>query len=82
MSEDPLAPASHRFPRDAWPPGGSDEAPSPVRPFALRGARVGEEVVTAKHRTPATQKPQTITTTRDGKDGSKTVPDTHYVPDD
>jgi hypothetical protein len=39
MSDDPFMPAARRFPHDAWPPVGSDELPSGIRPFVLRDAR-------------------------------------------
>ena len=82
MSEDPLMPAARRFPRDAWPPVGSDELPSGVRPFVLRGARPVPPVVTAKHRTAPYQTPHTEPTTSDGSGEENTAPDTWYEQDD
>jgi hypothetical protein len=86
MVDDPLMPAFRRFPRDQWPAPGSDEPPSSVRPFVLRGAKVGGAYEPgareAKHRTPKSQTPHETPTTSDGKDGPKTVPDVHYTPDD
>ena len=82
MSEDPLMPAARRFPRDAWPPVGSDELPSGVRPFVLRGARPVPPVVTAKHRTAPYQTPHTDPTTSDGSGEENTAPDTWYEQDD
>lgn len=80
MQDDPLVPASTRFPRDAWPPAHSEEAPTQMRPFVLRGAP-RETIPMAKHRTPATRVPHTQPTTSDGKNPT-TVPDTYYTPDD
>jgi hypothetical protein len=84
---DPFMPSFRRFPRDLWPAPGSDEPPSEMRPFILRGARLGgvqagHGVPEAKHRTPKTQTPHRSQTTSDGKDGPRTVPDVHYTPDD
>jgi hypothetical protein len=78
MSDDPFMPAARRFPRDAWPPVGSDELPSGMRPFVLRGAQQVPSAVTAKHRTAPHQTPQTNETNRDGT----SVQDTWYTPDD
>ena len=80
---DPLMPAEHRFPRDQWPMPGSDEPPSAVRPFVLRGAKVGGRVPVSKHRTSATQVPvePVPMTTVDGKNSGQT-PDPAYTPDD
>lgn len=78
MSEDPFMSAARRFPRDVWPPVGSDELPSGVRPFGLRGARQVPSVPSAKHRTGSHQTPHTNPTTRDGT----TEPDTWYEQDD
>lgn len=78
MSEDPFMPAARRFPRDAWPPTGSDELPSGVRPYILRGAAQLPATPAAKHRTAPHRTPQTDTTTDDGRQ----VPDTWYAPDD
>lgn len=78
MSDDPFMPAARRFPRDAWPPTGSDEPTSGLRPFVLRAARQVPSVITAKHRTAPHQTPQTDTTTDDGRQ----APDTWYTPDD
>jgi len=75
--DDPFMPASRRFPRDVWPPIGSIEQASPLRPFVLRGTVPGG-VPSAKHRTPKTREPHTDPTTNDGT----TVPDTWYSPDD
>lgn len=77
MADDPFMPAARRFPRDAWPPTGSDEPPTGVRPFVLRGAQPVPSI-TGKHRTGSHQTPHTNTTTHDGT----TVPDTWYEPDD
>jgi hypothetical protein len=85
MSDDPFMPSARRFPRDAWPPAGSDESPSGMRPFVLRGAQQVDSVVTAKHRTAPHQTPHTDPTTSDGSGGEEeqnTVPDTWYEPDD
>lgn len=78
MSEDPFMPAARRFPRDAWPPMGSGEAPSGMRPFLLQGAQQVPPVVTGKHRTASHQTPHTDETTSDGTK----VPDTWYEQDD
>jgi hypothetical protein len=78
MSDDPFMPAARRFPRDAWPPVGSDELPSVTRPFVLRGARQVSSAVTARHRTAPHQTPRTEPTNSDGT----SVPDTWYEPDD
>jgi hypothetical protein len=74
MFDDPLMPAARRFPRHAWPPAGSDELPSGMRPFVLRGAQQVPSVITARHRTA----PHTSETTRDGTSEQ----DTWYEPDD
>ncbi|MGH3823679.1 MAG: hypothetical protein ACRDRA_12760 [Pseudonocardiaceae bacterium] len=86
---DPFMPAARRFPRDAWPPAGSEELPSSARPFVLRGARQVPSMVTVKHRTAPHQTPHTDPTTSDGSGGqqeedslSATVPDTWYEQDD
>lgn len=78
MTDDPFMPVARRFPRDAWPPAGSDEPPSGVRPFILQGAQQVPSLVTGKHRTAPHQTPHTNPTTQDGT----TVPDTWYEPDD
>lgn len=78
MNEDPLMPAASRFPRDAWPPSGSEEQPSAVRPYILRGAQHFPAFTSAKHRTAPHQTPHTNTTTNDGEQ----LPDTWYEPDD
>lgn len=78
MADDPFMPATRRFPRDAWPPTGSDEWPSGMRPFVLRGAQPVPSVVTGKHRTEHHQTPHTERTNSDGT----TVPDTWYEQDD
>lgn len=78
MSDDPFMPSARRFPRDAWPPEGSDEAPSGIRPFVLRGARQLDSVVTTKHRTAPHRTAHTDKTTNDGT--SET--DTWYEQDD
>jgi hypothetical protein len=39
MSDDPFMPSARRFPRDTWPPVDSDESPTDLRPFVLRGAQ-------------------------------------------
>lgn len=70
---DPFMPSARRFPRDVWPPVGSDELPSGMRPFVLRGAQQVPSAVTAKHRTAHTN-----TTNKDGTE----VPDTWYEQDD
>lgn len=81
---DPLMPAERRFPRDSHPLPVSDEPPSAVRPFVLRGAPLGGAVREGKHRTPASRVPrQPIEmTTSDGRDNQRQVPDPIYVPDD
>ncbi|MGH3939340.1 MAG: hypothetical protein ACRDTG_12030 [Pseudonocardiaceae bacterium] len=88
-SDDPFMPPARRFPRDAWPPVGSEELPSGVRPFALRGAQQVSSAVTAKHRTAPYRTPHTDPTTSDGSGGQEeedgllaTVPDTWYEQDD
>jgi hypothetical protein len=88
-SDDPFMPSSRRFPRDAWPPAGSDELPSDTRPFILRGAQQISSIVTDRHRTAPHQTPHTDPTTSDGSVEqeeenllSATVPDTWYEPDD
>lgn len=78
MSDDPFMPSARRFPRDAWPPVGSDELPSSTRPFVLRGAQQVDSVVTAKHRTAPHRTPHSNTTSKDGT----SVPDTWYEQDD
>lgn len=87
-ADDPLMPSARRFPRDAWPPVGSDEMPSDSRPFVLRGAQQVDPVVVGKHRTAPHQTPHTDPTTSDGAGGqedenalSATVPDTWYEQD-
>lgn len=80
MSTDPLMPAYRRFPRNPIVTPGSDAVPSAMRPFVLRGARPGG-VVTAKHRTPASQVKNTQPTTSDGKN-PVTKTDTYTTPDD
>lgn len=82
MNDDPFMPAARRFPRDAWPPMPSEESPSELRPFVLRGAEPVSGVVTAKHRTHSHRTPQTDPTTSDGEGDTKTVPDTWYTQDD
>lgn len=88
-SDDPFMPSARRFPRDAWPPAGSDELPSGARPFVLRGAQQVPSVVVGRHRTAPHQTPHTDPTTSDGSGGqeeedalSATVPDTWYEQDD
>jgi hypothetical protein len=76
--DDPFMPSARRFPRDAWPPVASDELPSGMRPFVLRGAQQVPSAVTARHRTTPHQTPYTEPTNRDGT----SVPDTWYAPDD
>jgi hypothetical protein len=78
-----LMPAEHRFPRIQWPSPPSDESPSTVRPFVLRGAKTGDVLPVARHRTPATRVPaQPVPmSTLDGKN-PRQVPDPYYVPDD
>lgn len=78
MLDDPFMPSARRFPRDAWPPEVSDEVPSGVRPFVLRGARQLDSVVTTKHRTAPHRTPHTQTTNKDGT----SVPDTWHEQDD
>jgi hypothetical protein len=78
VSDDPFMPAARRFPRDEWPPVGSDELPSGMRPFVLRGAQQVPSAVTARHRTAPHQTLHTDETSRDGT----SVPDTWYEPDD
>lgn len=78
MSDDPFVPSARRFPRDAWPPEGSDEVPSGIRPFVLRGAQQVDSVVTTKHRTAPHRTPHTNQTTKDGT----SEPDTWYEQDD
>lgn len=78
MIDDPFMPAVRRFPRDTWPPVGSDELPSSMRPFVLQGAQQVPSVVTAKHRTAPHQTPHTNPTTDDGT----SVPDTWQQADD
>ncbi|MGH3685662.1 MAG: hypothetical protein ACRDRU_22805 [Pseudonocardiaceae bacterium] len=88
-ADDPLMPAARRFPRDAWPPLRSDEEPSGLRPFVLRGAQQVDPVIVGKHRTAPHQTPHTDPTTSDGSGGqddedalAATVPDTWYEQDD
>lgn len=78
MFDDPFMSAARRFPRDAWPPVGSDEPPSDARPFILHGAQEVPSVVTGRHRTAPHQTPHTDWTTSDGT----RVPDTWYEPDE
>lgn len=61
------------FPRDVWPPEDSEEVPSGMRPFVLRGAQQLHSVVTTKHRTAHADK-----TTNDGTSQL----DTWYEQDD
>jgi hypothetical protein len=82
VDRDPLMPAQHRFPMDVAMPPTSDEPPSHLRPYVLRGvaprpAAGPGGVVRAKHRTPATQRKISEKTGLDGKiiDDSYTVPD-------
>lgn len=81
MHPDPLMPAFRRFPRNPPPITSENDAlPSPIRPFALSGARPGG-VPQAKHRTPATQVKNSQPTTSDGKNPT-TKTDTFTTPDD
>jgi len=80
---DPFMPAERRFPRDRWPMPQSDEQPSMVRPFILRGAGVGSVVPVSRHRTPASQKEVTpVPTTTSDTNEPTSKPDPTYVPDD
>jgi hypothetical protein len=76
--DDPFMPATRRFPRDTWPLVGSDELPSGMRPFVLRGAQQVPSAVTAKHRTAPHRTSHTSTTSKDGT----SVSDTWYEQDD
>ncbi|BCJ64794.1 hypothetical protein [Polymorphospora rubra] len=80
MNPDPLMPATHRFPRLAPSDGSSQEQPSHMRPFVLRGAPLGG-LREARHRTPATQSRHSEPTTSDGKSPT-TKTDTYVTPDD
>lgn len=82
MDRNPLMPAQHRFPMDLAVPPVSDEPPSQLRPYVLRGVAPRPTagpggVVRAKHRTPVTQRTIPEKTGLDGKivDDSYTVPD-------
>jgi hypothetical protein len=80
---DPLMPARHRFPMTLARPLTSDEPPSRLRPYALRGVAprptAGPHgIVRAKHRTPATQRKIPEKTGLD----NKIVDDSYTVPDD
>lgn len=81
MSDDPLMPAFRRFPRDVFDLVGSDEQPSSMRPFILRGVEPGT-ILTAKHRTNATRVNHPQPTHKDGKDRPIVVQDDHFTPDD
>lgn len=74
--EDPLMPARLRFPMVAASVDRSDEQPSELRPFVLRGAPVitPREI---RHRTPAHQTtiPQPTTLDNRVQDDSYSVPD-------
>jgi hypothetical protein len=82
VDSDPFMPVRHRFPMNLAMLPISDEPPSQLRPYALRGvvprptAGPGG-VVRAKHRTPATQQKIPSKTGLDNKyvDDSYTVPD-------
>lgn len=83
MSADPLVPAIQRFPMCRVDTTINDEAPSPQRPFVLRGltpAAAGPvgDGVGARHRTPSTQWMKPATTSLDNKQ----VDDSYPVPDD
>ena len=83
MDRDPLMPARHRFPMTLAMPLASDESPSQLRPFVLRGVAPQPStgpggVVRAKHRTPATQRKIPEKTGLD----NKVVDDSYTVPDD
>ncbi len=83
MDLDPLMPARHRFPMNMAVPPASDEPPSHLRPYVLRGVvprpTAGPDgVVRAKHRTPATQRKIPEKTGLD----NKIVDDSYTVPDD
>lgn len=78
MFDDPLMPSARRFPRDTWTPEGSDELPSDVRPFVLRGAQQLNSVITTKHRTAPHRTSHTNKTTNDGT----TETDTWHEQDD
>jgi hypothetical protein len=80
MYVDPLMPACRRFPRDAALQADAGGAPSRRRPFVLRGAHPGG-VAVAKHRTPATTRRVSQTTTSDGKSPT-TKTDYYNTPDD
>jgi hypothetical protein len=80
MRPDPLMPGFQRFPRVVVLTGRNPEQPSAARPFVLRGAQLGG-LREARHRTPATQRRQTQTTTSDGKNPTTTI-DTYTTPDD
>ncbi|MGH3720095.1 MAG: hypothetical protein ACRDRI_14885 [Pseudonocardiaceae bacterium] len=82
MDHDPFMPARHRFPMNVSMPPTSDEPPSQLRPFVLRGVAPRTTagpgaVARAKHRTPATQRTIPEKTGLDNKiiDDSYTVPD-------
>lgn len=83
MDHDPLMPARHRFPMTLAVPPTSDEPPSHMRPFVLRGVAPRpsaglEGVARAKHRTPASQRTIPAKTGLD----NKIVDDSYTVPDD
>lgn len=83
MDRDPFMPARYRFPMTLVMPLDSDESPSQLRPYVLRGVapRLSAGpggVVRAKHRTPATQRKIPEKTGLD----NKVVDDSYTVPDD
>ncbi len=83
MDRDPLMSSRHRFPMNLVRPPTSDESPSHLRPYVLRGVAPRPsvdlgEVVEAKHRTPATQRKIPEKTGLD----NKIVDDSYTVPDD
>lgn len=83
VDRDPVVPARHRFPMTLAMPPVSDESPSQLRPFVLRGVAPRPSagpggVVRVKHRTPATQRKIPEKTGLD----NKVVDDSYTVPDD
>lgn len=80
---EPLLSAVHRFPVNLVSPPTSEEPPSQVRPYVLRGvvprvSAVPDEAVRNKHRTPVTQRQIPQQTNLD----NKVVDDSYTVPDD
>ncbi len=83
MDRDPFMPARHRFPMTLATSPASDESPSQLRPFVLRGVAPRPSagpggVARGKHRTPATQRKIPEKTGLD----NKVVDDSYTVPDD